>query len=44
MAELAGSVTRLLRRIEEGSDDARASLLEGLHGEVVRLAASPMRG
>ena len=43
MSEPKGSVTRLLRRIEEGSDDAKASLLEVLHGELVRLATAQMR-
>jgi RNA polymerase sigma factor (TIGR02999 family) len=41
--EEPGHVTRLLRQVEDGSDEAKAALLELIHGELVRLAASQMR-
>jgi len=43
MDDLTGRVTRLLRCVEEGSDDAKAELLDVLHDELVRLAAAQMR-
>lgn len=38
-----GRVTRLLREVEEGSDEAKTLLVEALHGELVRIAAAQMR-
>lgn len=38
-----GRVTRILRSVEDGSESARADLLDALHAELVRLAASQMR-
>src|SRR5690348_5968146 len=43
MGEDAGRVTRLLRQVEDGSEDAKALLLAALHGELVRLAAAQMK-
>ena len=43
MDEPAGHVTRLLRDVEDGSDEAKARLIVMLHEELVRLATSQMR-
>lgn len=39
-----GHVTGLLRRVELGSAEARAELVAALHGELVRVASSQLRG
>ena len=38
MHEPTGQVTRLLREVEAGSDEAKARLLDVLHDELVRIA------
>lgn len=43
MDERAGRVTRLLRGVEEGSDEAKAQLFDVLHDELVRIAGAQMR-
>lgn len=43
MHEPTGQVTRLLREVEAGSDEAKARLLDVLHDELVRIAAVQMR-
>lgn len=43
MEERAGPVTRLLRSVEEGSEEAKTQLFEVLHNELVRIAAVQMR-
>lgn len=43
MDDRAGRVTRLLRSVEEGSDEAKAQLFDVLHDELVRIAAVQMR-
>jgi RNA polymerase sigma-70 factor, ECF subfamily len=43
MAEPPPPITRILREIEDGSDEAKAALFEVLHHELVRIAAVQMR-
>src|SRR5688500_16717863 len=39
-----GRITRLLRQVEDGGEEARAELLELLHDDLRRIAAAQMRG